>query len=152
MYAKVIMQNNVKPKEKIEQIIREFQTDKKRHGMNALLAPELVSLDEEHMAGSLRYRKYEWEQNERGEVHGGIISAMFDTAMGMTVLGYMKSVEISTADLCVSFIRPFLGDSYIVKSEIVHPGRMITRVRATAYDEETGKTLASATSNFVHLK
>ena len=68
------------------------------------------------------------------------------------VLAYSDSEGVSTADLSVSFIRPFLGDSYIVKTEIIHLGRSLVRVRATAYDEGNGKALASATSNFVHVK
>lgn len=77
---------------------------------------------------------------------------MFDTAMGITVLAYTDSTEISTADLSVSFIRPFLGESFIFRSEIIHPGRSLVRVRGIAYDEGSGKTLASAAANFVHLK
>ena len=131
------MQKKSKAREKIENIRREIE-ENAGQSMNALLAPELCDLDEEN--------------NERGEVHGGAISAMFDTAMGITVLAYCDSVEISTADLSVSFIRPFLGESFIFRSEVIHLGRSLVRVRAIAYDEASGKTLASATTNFVHLK
>lgn len=145
------MQKKSKAREKIENIRREIE-ENAGQSMNALLAPELCDLDEENLISEMRFRKYEWESNERGEVHGGAISAMFDTAMGITVLAYCDSVEISTADLSVSFIRPFLGESFIFRSEIIHLGRSLVRVRAIAYDEASGKTLASATTNFVHLK
>ena len=106
------MQKKSKAREKIENIRREIE-ENAGQSMNALLAPELCDLDEENLISEMRFRKYEWESNERGEVHGGAISAMFDTAMGITVLAYCDSVEISTADLSVSFIRPFLGESFI---------------------------------------
>lgn len=120
--------------------------------MNSLLAPEPLGLDEEKLSAEIRFVRKEWETNERGEIHGGAISAMFDTAMGMTVLAYSESEHISTADLDVSFIRPFLRESYIFRAEVLHPGRMLARARAVAYDEENGKVLASATANFVHLR
>ena len=122
-----------------------------KENMNTLLAPELYGFDEERMTAEIGFRRYGWETNERGERHGGAISAMFDTAMGMTVLAFSDSENISTADLSVSFIRPFLGESYLFKTEIVHPGRTIVRVRAIAYDEKSGKPLASATANFFRL-
>lgn len=145
------MQKKSKAREKIENIRREIEENAEQ-SMNALLAPELCDLDEENMISEIRFKKYGWERNERGEAHGGAISAMFDTAMGITVLAYSDSAEISTADLSVSFIRPFLGESFIFRSEIIHPGRSLVRVRGIAYDEGSGKTLASATANFVHLK
>lgn len=138
-------------RERMKGITEEIRNNKSVN-MNSLMAPEPCGYDEDRMAAEIRFKRKDWERNERGEIHGGAISAMFDTAMGMTVLAYSESESISTADLSVSFIRPFLGDSYMFKTEIVHLGRSLVRVRAVAYDEESGKTLASATSNFVHLK
>lgn len=135
---------------RINAISEEIKNNRKEN-MNSLLAPEPRDFDEKRMTAEVGFRRYGWETNERGEIHGGAISAMFDTAMGMTVLAFSDSENISTADLNVSFIRPFLGESYLFKTEIVHPGRNIVRVRAIAYDEKSGKPLASATANFVHL-
>ena len=137
--------------EKLKLIAEEIKKDEGK-GMNSLLAPELCGADKEAMTAKIRFKAQEWEMKQRGEIHGGAISAMFDTAMGMTVLAYSDSEEISTADLNVSFIRPFKGKSYIFHTEIMHPGRFIVRIRAAAYDEDTGKCLASAAANFVHLK
>lgn len=124
----------------------------RKENMNTLLAPEPVGFDRERMSAEIRFVKSQWETNERGEVHGGAIAAMFDTSMGMTVLAYSDSEHISTADLSVSFIRPFMGDSFIFAAEIVHLGRTLVRARAVARDEASGKTLASASANFVHLR
>ena len=120
-------------------------------GMNALLAPEPCGAEVERMSAKIRFKAQDWEKNQRGEMHGGAISAMFDTAMGMTVLTYSDYKEISTADLNVSFIRPFKGASYIFDTEIINLGTALVRIRAVAYDEETKKCLASATANFVHF-
>lgn len=134
---------------KLQLITNEIE-ETEEGGMNSLLAPEPCGCTPENMETSIKFKMQDWEKNHRGEIHGGVIAAMFDTAMGMTVLSYSDYEQVSTADINVSFIRPFLGASYIFKSEIIHPGRTLVRVRAKAFDEETGKCLASATANFVH--
>ena len=121
-------------------------------GMNDLLSPEPIGCDPDSMSADIRFVKHGWEKNHRGEVHGGVIAAMFDTAMGMTTIAYSGYEGVSTADLNVSFIRPFTGDSFIFRAEIIHPGRNIVRTRARAFDDKCGKCLASATANFVHMK
>lgn len=118
--------------------------------MNAMLSPDPLSCDIDSMTAYIRYEAYEWEKNHRGEVHGGIVAAMFDTAMGMSVIAFSDHQSVATSDLDVSFIRPFLGESFIFEINIIQLGRRIARVRALARDEVTGKTLASATSNFVY--
>ena len=117
--------------------------------MNTMLAPEFCSCDSEKGQAVFRFRKLEWEKNQRGEVHGGAVSAMFDTAMGMSVLGFTGCKQTATADLAVSFIRPFTAEAFLFTVELLHPGRSLLRLRAVATDEESGKTLASATANFV---
>ena len=49
----------------------------------------------------------------------------------------------------VSFIRPFTGRYFLIHSEVVHIGRRMIRLNARAYDEATGKLLATATTNFM---
>jgi len=120
--------------------------------MISMLEPQFHSCDEENMTAEFRFEMKEWEQNPRGEVHGGAATTMFDTAMGMTIIAFMDCESVSTADLNVSFIRPFTGNSFIFRCEILHPGRTLVRIRATAHDEQTGKTLASSTANFVYKK
>lgn len=120
--------------------------------LNALLAPEFCGCDEENRSAVFRFKSQEWEKNQRGEIHGGAVAAMFDTAMGMTVLAFLDCSQAATADMSVSYIKPFTGNSFVFNTEILHPGRNLVRIRATAEDETTGKILASATANFVYKK
>lgn len=145
------MHNKEDVEKKLEIIAREIM-ETETYGMNALLAPEPCGCDTEKMTADIRFTAQNWEKNHRGEIHGGAIASMFDTSMGMTVLAYSQYDQVSTADINVSFIRPFLGKSYIFTSEIVHLGRSLVRVRSKAVDEDTGKCLASASANFVHLQ
>lgn len=129
----------------------EILTGDNSQGMNVLLAPEPCKFDIENLKSTIRFRAKDWQKNQRGEIHGGIITAMFDTAMGMSIMGFAHS-DVATSDINVSFIRPFIGESYLFDIEVIHMGRTLVRIRGTAYDEETEKCLASATANFVHVK
>lgn len=119
--------------------------------LNSMLAPAFVSCDEERNSARISFEIKDWERNQRGEGHGGAISSMFDTAMGITVMAFSGAEAVSTADLSVSFIRPFLGQSCVIESQVLHAGRTLMRVRSEAFDQETGKCLASASGNFVRL-
>lgn len=134
---------------KFDIIAREVLSEEANR-MNAMLAPQPYGCDPETQTALIRYIAQDWEKNHRGEVHGGAVAAMFDTAMGMSVLAFSDHMSVATADLDVSFIRPFTGDSFIFEVNIIRIGRSIARVRALARDESTDKVLASATSNFVY--
>ncbi len=137
-------------KDKFQKIMNNI-TKNAEHRMNAMLAPKVCGYDEGKMTSAIRFEKKEWEQNQRGELHGGAVAAMFDTAMGMSVAAFSEG-DVTTADLAVSYIRPFRGEAFRIESEVIHLGRTLVRVSAKAYDEATEKCLASATSNFVRLK
>ena len=134
---------------RLKMIAKEVQ-DEESAKMNAMLAPEPYDCDVESQTTIIRYKAQPWEQNHRGEIHGGAVAAMFDTAMGMSVIGITDNDSVATADLDVSFIRPFTGEYFLFEVNIIRAGRTMARVRALAKDQESGKILASATSNFVY--
>lgn len=135
--------------EKFRQIKKNI-TERKEGRMNALLDPQLCGCDREKQRTAIRFEKKEWERNQRGELHGGAVAAMFDTAMGMSVALFADR-DITTADLSVSYIRPFLEDAFRFETEIIHMGRSLARITSKAYGEASGKCLASATSNFAFI-
>ncbi len=132
--------------EKVRSIIENIR--KSGGTLSDMMKPEYVECDPEKMTSVIRYRRFKWEENGRGEVHGGVVSAMLDTSMGITAAAFLEQ-DVSTADLSVSFIRPFTGRSFIISSEVVHIGRRAVRLSARAHDEETGKLLASGTTLFM---
>lgn len=121
----------------------------KDKGLSNMLEPTPVACDAEAMTATLRFEKREWEKNHRGELHGGTIAAMFDTAMGMTVIAFADGRGTTTSDLTVSYMSPFMGNRFDFKIEIIKLGRIMVRVRAIGIDADTGKKLASATGNFI---
>lgn len=135
--------------DKLSQIAIEVQESEPGR-MNSLLSPEPLNCDPETETARIRYEAKDWERNHRGELHGGAVAAMFDTSMGMSLLAFTDHYSVATADLSVSYIRPFMGESFIFEVNVIRAGRSMARLRAVAKDEATGKILASATSNFVY--
>lgn len=134
-----------------EERVQEIIADVRNRGggmLSNMLEPEYVACDSKNKTTRIRYKRFKWEENGRGEVHGGVISAMLDTSMGVTAMAFLDH-DVSTADMSISFVRPFAGRNFIIESEVIHLGRRIVRLSAKAYDEETGKLLASGTSNFM---
>ena len=143
------MKTNAEVMNKMNMIISEMR-ETESNKMNVMLDPQPCGCDVDLSTTRIRYEAQDWEKNHRDEIHGGVVCSMFDLAMGMSVLAFSDSPSVATADLDVSFIRPFTGNSFIFEINIIHLGRRITRVRAAATDEENGKLLASASANFVY--
>lgn len=116
--------------------------------LSDMMEPEFVECEPEKMTTVMRYHRFPWEENGRGEVHGGVISAMLDTSMGITAVAFVGQ-DVYTADISVNYIRPFDGKSFLIESEVIHRGRRLIRLSARAFDEETGKLLATGTSSFM---
>jgi uncharacterized protein (TIGR00369 family) len=136
-----------------EQRVKDIIGEIKGYGfgmLNDMIDPQFVECDPEHMTCKVRYRKFKWEDNGRGEVHGGVISAMMDTTMGINAIA-LTDGSVSTSDMTISFLRPFRGKSFIVESEAVQIGSRVIRLMAKAFDEETGKCLAMSTGSFMHV-
>ena len=135
----------------IEEKVQEIVANVRQRGggmLSNMLEPEYVECDTERKMTRIRYKRFKWEENGRGEVHGGVISAMMDTSMGITAMAFLDR-DVSTADMSISFIRPFAGKTFIIESEVIHLGRRIVRLSARAFDESSGKLLASGTTNFM---
>lgn len=136
-----------------EQNVKDIISEIKGYGfgmLNDMIDPQFVDCDPEKKSCRVRYKKFKWEDNGRGEVHGGVISAMMDTTMGINAIA-LTTDSVSTSDMTISFLRPFTGKSFIVESEAVQVGSRIIRLMAKAYDEDTGKCLAMSTGSFMHV-
>lgn len=119
--------------------------------INNLLEPVYMDMDEEGFISRIRFRRKPWAENRRGEIHGGIIATMFDQSTGWTAVALVEDMSITTADLQVSFIKPFMGDEFCIESELVYAGNRNVRMRGTATDIRSGKILAMCTATFARI-
>ena len=87
--------------------------------------------------------------NPLGTVHGGVISALLDTAAGCSVHSLLEAGEMYTSlDLTVKFLRPVTVDSgrLWAGGRVVHRGRRTALAEAQLLDE-AGRLVAHATSS-----
>lgn len=117
-----------------------------------ILGRELYSYDFDEKRITYRFTAEPWEKNERGEVHGGILGCMFDSAIGSVAIFATGWNEVTTAELNVSYLRPMNGAHHaIVHTYIVKNGRNLMRLRGELYSEETGKLIATAQGTWFPL-
>jgi uncharacterized protein (TIGR00369 family) len=86
--------------------------------------------------------------NPIGSVHGGVISALLDTACGCSVHSTLSPGELYTSlDLTVKFLRPVTVDSGRLRAEgqVLQRGRRTTLAQAQLYDAQR-RLVAHATS------
>lgn len=87
--------------------------------------------------------------NRRGEVHGGVLIALSDSAMGSACFSLGKAV--STLDLNGNYLRPVsLGETVVFHSEVEHNGHRTMVATCKAYNSE-GKQVYSGRGTFFVL-
>lgn len=140
-------------KEQWEQEVLRFEAEYEDDSpFDIKLEREFHSYDFDEQRISHRFKAQPWQHNERGDVHGGIIGSMFDSAIGLTAIFAAGWREATTTDLNVSFLRPLDGNSHaVVHTYIVKNGRNMIRLRGEMICEETGKLVATAQGNWFPL-
>ncbi|GAB5500902.1 MAG: PaaI family thioesterase [Pseudohongiellaceae bacterium] len=86
--------------------------------------------------------------NNGGRVHGGVLTALADTAAGLAVRSLRpEGQQSATTDLSIAFIRPPLGSSIIADAGVIHAGRRLYRVEISLFSSD--KLVARTTATFM---
>ncbi len=136
---------------RFEEILNYIKHPSERR-LNNMLDPFVLGFREDEQTSEILFCTQEWEKNQREEIHGGAISAMFDTAMGITAAAFQGAGSVSTADLQVSFIRPFLSGAFVFSTQITSMGKTLIRTTCIAREKQSGKIVATASGTFVPFK
>ncbi|HXY47157.1 MAG TPA: PaaI family thioesterase [Thermoplasmata archaeon] len=117
-----------------------------------LLGIRIVSVE----AGSVafEFEPAEFMYSPLGNVHGGIVTVLLDTAMGCSFHTTLPAgVGYTTLELKVNFLRPVTSSSGTLRAEghVVHSGSRVATTEARLFDREK-KLYSHATSTLLILR
>jgi uncharacterized protein (TIGR00369 family) len=91
--------------------------------------------------------------NPNGVLHGGVVMALLDTAMGQAVAALVapEGAFNASAQMNVHFLEPIRGGRVTARAEVRKCGKRLAVVEAEATDEH-GMVLAIATASHAILR
>jgi uncharacterized protein (TIGR00369 family) len=90
--------------------------------------------------------------NPMGRVHGGVLAALSDAAMGIAFGRTLdEGQDFSTIDLHIHFMRPVRGKKLVARGEMIQRGLRIGFVRCVITDDR-GKEVASSSCSCTVLE
>jgi uncharacterized protein (TIGR00369 family) len=88
--------------------------------------------------------------NADGIVHGGVLPAIADGAMGNALRTlHGAAAHVLTVEIHLHYLRPVSGGSLLAEGRVVQSGRRVSFAEVELRDEATGKPVARGSGVFV---
>jgi uncharacterized protein (TIGR00369 family) len=129
---------------------------------NHVLGLRIDSLAADGVAGHLAMRPDLIGHYAHQRLHGGVISATLDAMAGLAVMAAIgarhmdeaptermrRFGKLGTIDLRVDYLRPALGERFILRGEVLRLGSRVATARMEFGDAE-GKVLATGSAAYI---
>lgn len=90
--------------------------------------------------------------NPMGTIHGGVVSTLADSAMGMAYASVLEDGEtFTTLELKINFLRPMWQGRLVATARVLQSGRTIGLTECQVVDD-AGRLVAHATSTCMTLR
>jgi uncharacterized protein (TIGR00369 family) len=129
---------------------------------NHVLGLRIDSLAADGVAGHLAMRPDLIGHYAHQRLHGGVISATLDAMAGLAVMAAIgarhmdetpaerlrRFGKLGTIDLRIDYLRPALGDRFVLRAEVLRLGSRVATSRMEFADGD-GKLLATGSSAYI---
>ncbi len=110
---------------------------------NALLGIRLVYADEGEAHLSIPFQPHLIGDPFRPAIHGGVLSALIDTAGGTAVFTLMDlGDKCSTVDMRIDYLRPGRSADLLCRARVLRMGNRVAAVQAAVYQEGEDEPIA----------
>ncbi len=87
--------------------------------------------------------------NADGILHGGVLPALADGAMGNALRTLNDAAQVLTAEMHLHYLRPVTGGALLAEGRVVKSGRRLSFAEVDIRDEATGSTVARGSGVFI---
>jgi uncharacterized protein (TIGR00369 family) len=94
---------------------------------NKVLGVRVAEIDRGHVRMEIAFREELIGDSLRRAVHGGVISALADTAGGCAVWSALDepTARVSTIDLRIDYLRPGRPETLVAEANVLRAGRRV---------------------------
>ena len=118
--------------------------------IGAMLDSEFKACSSEEGTVTLSHKVAEREVNIYKTLHGGIITWLMDSTMGILSRAYTGYETLVTMDVHVNFLRAiYAGDEVVIKAAVTHAGSKVVNTVSELYVKD--KLMATADAIFYKI-